>query len=235
MISVVCWKWRPPPGYRSKYGPMTVNILRKMVARNYQRPHEFVCVTDDPIGIDPGIRIVPLWNDHANLQSPHGDGQPSCYRRLKAFSAEAEAMFGKRFVSLDLDCVITGDMVPVWDRKEEFVIWGDTALNTPYNGSMFLLTAGTRTRVWETFDPVKSPEAGKRLNYVGSDQAWIGACLGPNETKWSRFDGVYSFRIDLKYKRDLPKDARIVMFHGQFDPWSPEIWARHAWVRQNYR
>lgn len=236
MLTVVCWRWRPAPGYRSKFGPQTVNILRNMVRRHYQKPHEFVCVTDDPAGIDSDIRIVPLWNDFADLPSPHGGGNPSCYRRLKAFSAEAETLFGPRFVSLDLDTVIVRDMAPVWDRSEDFVIWGDTSPRTPYNGSMFLLRAGARRQVWDTFDPKTSPSKGKEKGYFGSDQAWIGACLGDKEPKWTQHDGVYSYRNDLRVRRgDLPANARIVFFHGQYDPWMREVQTRHSWVKQHYQ
>lgn len=236
MLNIVCFKWKSPTGYRSTFGPKTVNTLRRMVERNYQKPHRFNCVTDDPTGIDPDIRVIKLWDDFAKVPSPHGHGQPSCYRRLKIFSDEAEQIIGPRFVSLDLDCVITRDMVPVWDRKEDFVIWGDTSPRTPYNGSMILMTAGSRRKVWEEFDPHTSPAIATKKGYFGSDQAWIGACLGPNETKWTRFDGVYSYRNDIRPRRgDLPDDARIVIMHGQWDPWSPEVWGRHPWVRQNYR
>lgn len=235
MLTVVCWKWTPAPGYRSQFGPQTVNVLRSMVRRNYRKPHEFVCVTDDAKGIDPAIRIVPLWNDHSGVPSPHGKGNPSCYRRLKAFSPEAASIIGPRFVSLDLDCVITGDMVPVWDIKDDFCIWGDTSPNTPYNGSMFLLTAGSRRQVWEQFDPVNSPRLAIQKGYFGSDQAWIGACLGEHERKWTKADGVYSYRNDVRIKGGyLPAAARIVFFHGQFDPWQPEIQRRHPWVRNNW-
>lgn len=235
MLSVVCWKWKPPLGYRSKFGPETVNTLARMVARHYARPHRFICVTDDAAGIDPSIEIVPLWNDHASVPSPCGARQPSCYRRLKAFSKEAATVFGQRFVSLDLDCVITGDLVPLWDRDEDFVIWGDTSPKTPYNGSMFLLRTGARAQVWEKFDPKTSPAKGRALGYFGSDQAWIGACLGPHEAKWSITDGVYSYRNHVQPNSGtLADNARIVMFHGKVDPWSAEAQA-FAWVREHYR
>lgn len=232
MLRVVAWKWKPKPGYRSNFVAEHVNTLRAMVARHYRRPHEFVCVTDDPKGIDGDIRIVPLWNDFANLQGPNG---VNCYRRLRAFSAEAAEIFGPRFVSLDLDCVITNDLAPVWDRPEEFVIWGDTARNTPYNGSMFLLTAGSRRKVWDEFHPVDSPAHTKRLGMVGSDQAWIGACLGPNEARWSCADGVYSWRLHCKPSGALPVNARIVMFHGKEDPWSYGMKNQYPWIREHHR
>jgi hypothetical protein len=231
-LTVVCWKWKPKPGYRSQFDASTVNTLRSMVARHYRQPHRFVCITDDAKGIDGDVRVVPIWNDFDGLPGPNG---VNCYRRLRAFSAEAADLIGPRFVSLDLDCVITADMAPLWDRPEDFVIWGDTAKGTPYNGSMFLLRAGTRTRVWTEFHPVRSPARARELRYIGSDQAWIGACLGPHERKWSDLDGVYSFRNHIVARRmPLPANARIVMFHGRFDPWHPAVKAQHRWVREHY-
>ncbi len=195
-----------------------------------------VCVTDDPIGIDPSIRVIPLWLDHARLLSPWGSKNPSCYRRLKVFSKDAARIIGQRFVSLDLDVVICGDMRPIWDRPEDFVIWGDTAKGTPYNGGMFLLRAGTRTQVWETFEPAKSPAAGKRKGYVGSDQAWLALCLGDKEAKWSKKDGVYSYRNEIAPNGGrLPANARVVLLHGRFDPWSPGMSEKHNWIAEHYR
>lgn len=239
MLRIVTWKWKPKPGYRSSFGPETVNTLKRMVGRHYPGAHEVVCITDDAEGIDPDVRTIPLWSDHAEVPSPHGPGNPSCYRRLKAFSNEARALIGERFVSLDLDCVVTGDLRPLWDRPEAFMIWGDTSPRTPYNGSMFLLTAGARSQVWERFDPVRSPLIARQKGYWGSDQAWIGACLGDQERRWTTDDGVYSFRNHLQdpYRpaRPLPANAAIVFFHGKWDPWAPEVQAKYPWVREHYR
>lgn len=235
MLSFVTWKWKPAGTYRSTFGPETVNTLRRMVARHYGGPHRFILVTDDPAGVDPGIEIVPLWKEFSTLPSPHGRGQPSCYRRLKMFSAEAAHWFGPRFVSMDLDCVITGDLSPIVDRPEEFCIWGDTNPTTPYNGSLVLMSAGARRQVYDDFDPARSPLIAKRLGYFGSDQAWIGARLGPGEAKWTAAEGVYSFRNQiLPIGGRLPDNARIVIFHGRVDPWSGEA-QKLDWVREHYR
>lgn len=206
-----------------------------MVRRNYQEPHRFICVTDAPEGIDSRVEIVPLWNDFASVPSPLGKGYPSCYRRLKMFSKEIAAIFGERFVSLDLDCVITSDVAPLWDRADDFVIWGDTNRTTPYNGSMILMTAGARKQVWEDFNPKTSPAAAKALGYLGSDQAWIGARLGAMEHKWTAKDGVYSYRNEIAPKQGkLPENARIAIFHGHIDPDMPQA-QKLNWVRENYR
>jgi hypothetical protein len=236
MISVVCWKWRPAPGYRSTYGPETVNVLRAMVARHYQRPHRFLCVTDDPAGIDADVEIVPAWNDFATVESPHGKRNPSCYRRLRMFHPEIADVFGERFVSLDLDAVLVNDVSPLWDRPDDFVAWGDTnpQPKSYYNGSMILMRAGSRSQLWTQFDPHQTPAKTLEAGCWGSDQGWLSYCLGPGEAKWSRADGVYSFRNDLNHGRvALPNDARIVLFHGRLDPWSPEC--QHLpWVRRHY-
>jgi hypothetical protein len=236
MISFVCWKWKPKYEYRSHFTAAHVNTLASMCRRNYQKPSRFICVTDDPDGIDSSIETIKLWDDFSGVHSPHGPGNPSCYRRLKAFSAEAEAMFGKRFVSIDLDTVIVGDLVPVLDRQEDFVIWGDTNPQTPYNGGLFMMTAGARRRVWETFDPGRSPVVARKKGYFGSDQAWISFCLGTGEAMWTKEDGVYSYRNEIaKNGGRLPANARLVSFHGQHDPWHLDVMAKHKWVRENYR
>ena len=52
---VVCLK------HGKKYGPEYVNTLANMVQRNCTLDYEFVCYTEDPIGIDTSkVTIRPL-------------------------------------------------------------------------------------------------------------------------------------------------------------------------------
>ncbi len=232
MIRVVCWKWKNPgllkKGHGFSFSSEHVNRLYSMVKRHLHIPFEFCCITDDPRGIVDGIRTIPLWQDHRNLGG--------CYVRLKAFSEEMKEIIGPRFVWMDLDTVILGDITPLFDRTEDMVIWGDTARNTPYNGSMVLMNAGSRKQVWETFSPDKK-ELGRKLGYVGTDQAYIAACLGPHEKRWSTHDGVYSFRCHIKAtgKTIPPPGARIIFFHGSADPSHGIIQDRYPWVKTNWR
>lgn len=236
MLTFVCWRWQPRRAdYRSTFGPDTVRVLRNMIARHYHQPHRFLCVTDRPEDL-PDIETVQLWKDYLDLPAPQGPKNPSCYVRLKAYSAEIAEVFGPRFVSMDLDVVITDDITPLFDRPDDFVIWGDTNRNTHYNGGLVLMTAGARKKVWDTFDPSQSPRKAASHGCFGSDQAWISYCLGPGEKKWTKADGVYSFRNDLQLKgrsKTLPENARLVAFHGRFDPWSPES-QKLDWVRECY-
>lgn len=201
-----------------------------MVARHLHVPHRFVCITDDPRGME--CETFPLWDGPAVKLAPT---RPNCYRRLRLWSEDAGGVPGDRFLSIDLDAVICGDITPLVQRDEDLVIWGDTAKGTPYNGSLWLLRKGARRRVWDEFDPVRSPQKGKALRYIGSDQAWIGACLGTGEAKYTAADGVYSFRNNIQHHGgELPSGARIVLFHGNRDPWGPEC-QRLPWVREHWR
>lgn len=233
----VCWKWAPKLGYRSFYKPATVNTLRAMVARHFPHPHRFLCVTDQPNGIDASVEVVPAWNDYASVPSPHGGKNPSCYRRLRMFHPDIAGVFGQRFVSMDLDMVITGDLTPIFDRPEDIVLWGDTnpQPGSHYNGSLVLMTAGCRPQVWTDFDPLVSPRQAMQAHAWGSDQGWISYRLGKGEARWSKADGVYSYRNDIERRgRSLPPDARLVSFHGRLDPWTEEA-QQIPWIRQHYR
>ena len=234
--SVVVWKWKKP-GYRSTFTAHHVNVMRRMVARHYPFPHRFICITDDPTGIDSEVEVVPLWNDHAELLNPTWPGVgPSCYRRLRAFSPEFEEIAGRRFVSVDLDVVITGDLTPLWNRPEEFVIYAPASAGYHYNGSMFLVTAGARAQVWDTFDPATSPRTSNAAKCHGSDQAWIQYVLGPNEARWTTDHGIFAYKRDSLRRRNggMPPGARLVVFHGKPDPWDRQALNRSPWISKHY-
>lgn len=215
------WKWAKKFQYTAEH----VNKLKNAVKRNLKLDHEFVCITDSATGIDGDIRIVPLWRDFATLGG--------CYRRLKAFSSEMQHVIGERFICLDLDAVILRDITPIVDRFEDFVILKDWSPRAKYNGSMWMMNAGARSHVWELFheNPAAAVAVGKQACQFGTDQGWLAASL-KDEAVWTEADGVYSYRWHVKGK-GLPKDARIVFFHGPFDPSQKEMqrfdWVRGAW------
>lgn len=238
MLDVVCWLWTPTKEYRSQFSTTHVNTLRRMIARHYPHPHRFSCITDHTAGFDPEVRVIPLWSDYANRESIYGPNTPSCYRRLRAFSSEMRELIGKRFVSVDLDCVVTGDLSPIFNRKEDFVIWGATARQTPYNGSLWMMNAGAREKVWNDFNknPDLAIKRARGAGYFGSDQAWMCYSLGVQEKRWTEFDGVCSYRMHIKTNEGkLPKNARLVFFEGHYDPWNAQIQEQCPWVKDHYR
>lgn len=228
-LKVVCFKWqRNTTGYMlpavCDYGPRHVQFLKAMVARHLHIEHEFICVTDDPTGLD-GIKTIPLWDKCKSLGG--------CYNRLYAFSEEMRELVGERFVMIDLDCVIVGDITPLFDVDDDFKIngyWHDDK-DQHYNGGLILMNAGARSQVWDNFDPIRSPNQVANSDYVvGSDQAWIRIRLGKGENRFTEDEGVYNF-IKLKNRR-LPENAKIVFFAGQRDP---STCLDVEWVKQNWR
>lgn len=236
-MTFVTFKWKGIQHYRSKFEAEHVNVLFRMIDRHYRAPHRKVCVTDDPAGIDADIEVLELWKDHADVLNPNGPHRnPSCYRRLKLFAPDAGKVFGDRIVAMDLDMVITGDLIPLLSRQDDFVIWGqsDYPKTQWYNGSLWMLRTGTRPQVWTQFDPRVSPLMASKAGKKGSDQGWFSYILGPNQATWTTNDGVYSYRVHLKkHPWLLPENAKVVAFHGLVDPWHHEA-QQVPWVRQHW-
>ena len=225
LVTVVLWLWG------NAYTCEHANTMARMVERHLHVPHRIVCATDRTSGID--VETIPIWPDIARPIPPK---RLSCYRRLKAFASDAHEWLGERILSLDLDGVITGDLTPIVDTPEDFKIWRDPlrqkkgARRVPYNGGMWICSAGARRELWEEFDPQSSPQASARTGWLGSDQGWISTRLGPDEPTWGRADGVYSYKYHVRPKA-LPHDARVVWFHGDPKPWKVD----HPWIKEHYR
>lgn len=222
-LTVVGWLWRG-----GVYRPEHANIWARMIARHLSMPHRFVLMTDyTGAEFDPLITPVALWEDWRELKnSAWGADKPQCYVRLKAFSREAAELLGPRFVSIDLDIVVLAALDPLFDRAEDFLILRRTPLNqsersSTYQGSMWLMTAGARERVWSEFKGAETVAAA--APYIGTDQAVMRHVLGPDEKGWTEEDGVYCFRniqrAGAKYAARAPKNARIVVFNSAKKPW----------------
>ena len=234
-LTVTTFKWSAY-GYRSVYTAKHVNRLAAMFRRYLAIKHEFVCVTDDPVGLDAEIRPVEIWSDHALVPNPHGGREPSCYRRLKLFDKSCAELIGERILQCDLDTVLTGDVTPLFDRPEDTVLLGTKHPHIPVNGSLALVTPGARPEVWESFDPETSPKTARAAKCFGSDQGWMAYVLGDSVAKWQVGEGgIYSYgaiETSPKHRGQLPKDARLVCFYGPRDPWgAPQ---RRPWVRRFY-
>ena len=255
MIRIVCWKWSPvgPQWDRVEYTADHVNRFASMVSRHLTLEHEIVCITDDPEGIDPSVRIVPLWDDLREFGM--------CWTRLRVFSPEMRELIGPRFVSIDLDCVITGSLDPLFNIPDSFKAWKNISHGTTYCGSMFLMDAGARSEVWDRFSPDEivylkiSPRMKRKASRfihpdayaagmrIGSDQAWMSYVLGPGEKMWTRKDGVLSHtdpslcpdKMGRASVAEPPEGCRIVFFHGAGDPSQARVQMQHPWIVDHWR
>ena len=240
MMTVVAFKWQrirsgmQLPSSIDQYGAEHVNILYHSIQRNTTVPHRFICVTDDYKGLHPDIEKQWLWDFSRELGG--------CYNRLYIFSGDVEEIFGPRFIAIDLDCVITGNIDHILNRTDDFIIneydikANCHATHQYYNGGIIMMDAGARKQVWDEFDPQTTPQLIQprkdRVELVGSDQAWISHLLGPGEKTFGKADGIYDFR-KLEDKHCLPDDASIVMFPGKRDPLTE--CKRYEWIQRHWR
>lgn len=213
-LAVVAWKWRGPREFTSQH----VNTLARAIRANLTVDHEFVCVTDDPKGLDRSIRPVPLPKfEHIKVRP----GFPSCYVRLRAFDPDFARQLGPRFLTIDVDAVITGSLDHLVKRDEPIVLWEN--LGKPgrihYQGGLLLMDAGARPEVWERFQGEASRDLTQARGLVGSDQAWITHCLYPGEASWTYHDGL-AFQSHCERGRP-PAWACMVQITGRLKPWHP--------------
>lgn len=201
-INIVCLKWG------TKYGPEYVNNLFNAVKKNTTLPFTFYCFTEDAAGIDPQVVIKPL--KYNNIES--------WWNKLYLFSNDIE--IEGRIFFLDLDTVITGNIDHMLLVQDEFVVLRDfyTGLakglegNFHVGSAVMIWTAGKHTHIWESF--IKNPQAAIKELYPHGDQKWVQK-MQPSRTYWQDlFPGqVLSFKVHCR--DGLPKDARIVCFHGK--------------------
>lgn len=230
-LTVVTFKWKDP-NYRAQYTSEHVNILSRMVARHYPHPHRIVCYTDDPCGLDSAIEARPLWNDYASVPNPTRGGRPSCYRRLKLFSPAMQDELGERFVMMDLDCIIMGDLSSLWNRSDPIVFYRCPHPGEKwwYNGGMWLGSRDCAPQLWEDFDARRSPLEAAARGFRGSDQAWINYRMGPGLPTFGPEHGVRRITPYIQ-GRPLPRGTKLVMCFGDKAPWT----LKHLrWVRENY-
>lgn len=228
MLTVLSWLWTQP-GSRTTYTADHVNIWADMVRRHLTMDHEIAIVAEDAHGIDESIRIIEPPRCFEDVSIPTWDesrGFPQCLRRLSMYRPDAAEVFGERFVSMDLDCVIAGSLDPLFDVKDDFKIYSGTSDTRPYNGSMQLMTAGARSRVYTEFTAAGAAEAGR--NFVGSDQAWISHTLGWGESTWGPQDGVVWWGSS---RNSLAPMHRLMFFPGTPKPW--DLFDR-AWIKRHY-
>lgn len=225
MLTVLCWYWRQPEG-RVSYEPLHVAVWADMIRRNLSLPHRLAVVTNEQLDI-AGLEVIPPPADFEGVRIPSWpEHRPQCLRRLSMFRRDAGEIFGDEILCTDLDVVVGASLDPLLRERGDFRMAIGTAPGRPYNGSLIYLRTGSRPQVYDKFTPERAAAAGAR--FVGSDQAWIAACLGPNEATWGEADGLVYHR--LAQKPNMTR--RVLCFPGAEKPWHR---LHDPWIGLHYR
>ena len=202
-------------GWRENvYKPEHVRRLLEMLKRHYHKPFRFFCVSDIDV---PGVDTVPIWDCPVRARDALR-GVPSCYFRLFLFSGQAIPLFGRQVVSIDLDCVIVGNITNLFTGDDFKIVKG---ISNPYNGSLWQVTPGKFPELWADLTPDLAKRANRQKakngkRFYGSDQAVMAFRL-PGAPTWDEKDGIYQFQ------GDIPPDAKIVFFTGLHKPWTTKF------------
>lgn len=237
MLVIVTWYWG------DKYGAKDVLKLFNGCKRHLRQPFEFRVITDCSLSDEQEMRRRAVstasvgFGVNREIWDHHLTKIPGCFARLRMFDPEWQATiplnFGDRLVCMDLDSVVTGNLDPLFNRPETFMILrGANASNPcPVNGSLMMLRAGYHAEVWSEF----SLEKAKAVPFFEfpDDQAWLHHML-PKAIGWNAGpqSGVYAFKkTTWPAGDDLPSDARLVVFPG----WrSPNKFKHLPWVREHW-
>ena len=234
MITVVFFLWHDPQSqWRSEYTYDFDYVHRamQMVDEHLTVSHEFVLVTDYYMprfhDVD-NFRIIPI---DKNLYIPG-----KRYQKLMIFKPDAEELFGKRILMLDLDNVILNNIDDLVSRTEDIVLWKNPTnhKNTKYNTSVVLLKAGSRPFVWTEFNIRHVPTIIRRERLSGTDQAWVSRILD-GEATWTKDDGICSFTYDfIKPEINIGSDVKILSFNGRISPMSKVVKEKYPYIYNYY-
>lgn len=241
MIHVVCLKWG------KKYNHEDVNRLHYMVSNALTLPHTFYCITDDDTGFHEAIQPLPIYDSELE----------GWWHKLTLFRQDFYDLKGT-VLFLDLDVVITGNLDDLITYNPGSVMackdygkckWSEL------NSSVLRFEIGQIDFVWQSF------LFNKRwiLKNMHGDQDWLGRVapeIEPFPKEW-----IASFKrhcdseaentlgighrwiekgwIKPKGEAKLPKEAKIVLFHGKPDPidvvhgpykrWRQASWILNYW------
>jgi hypothetical protein len=244
MLTVACYYWLDPARKRSyQLTPEDVRIWDRMVARNLTIPHRRVCITHRPDLID-FMETVPLDT------TKHVPG--TCLVKLMSHRPDIAGLLGDRICVMDIDCVVTGNLDPLFDRDEPAVWWKNPNYTEGgrrgfYQGSMQLFSAGARSFLWSDFNQSSAQLINRRFG--GAEQAWISERLNTSwpepgwnwsDPCWTDADGVYGAgrlfngRQGIGVQTELPENARIVFFPGDRAPSQPDVRDKHPWIAEHY-
>lgn len=216
----------------TRFGPDYVNVIYRAVREKLGIPHRFVCLTNQPEGIDPGVEVMPV----PEFGVPEREWtKRGCWPKVALFK---EGVFADDEVVLylDLDVLVVGalDVFPkLLENDSAFYTlreWNPALVrllplamrpDRGSQGSVYVWRAGEQRHVFADFtsrveevratywsDRFYLPKIAKNPRYLPYDWclSFKNHCLAP----WP----LNIVQPDAR----LPPGARIIAFHGRPRP-----------------
>lgn len=221
-VNIICMRWG------KRYPVEYVNNLHAGVKRHLSRPFRFVCVTDQPEGLDEGVEAVPF---------PPNPGitawkWPNVFVKIE-LTRDGFANLEGPTLFLDLDVLIMDSLDELFDykpgknviihnwierRKELFRKRPDVG-----NSSVFRFEAGKSEYIHEML--MREIDKVTDQRYYATEQAFLTKAMG--ERYWWPEAWIQSFKRNLRpifplnlicAPKPPKKGTKILVFHGKPDP-----------------
>lgn len=215
---ILCMKWG------TKYGPEYVNRLYAMVRRHLSGDFRFVCLTDDGQGVRPEVTCLPIAPLNLHLAPGQRDG---AWKKLTTFEADLHGLRGTALF-LDLDVVIVGSLDAFFEHPGDFLIIRDYDRfwrrgRITGNSSVYRFELGAHADVLGYFrDHLDEVQARYRneQTYL-SDVLHRQGKLAYWPDGWCpsfKYHGIPAWPSNYWKAPFVPRDARIMVFHGEVNP-----------------
>lgn len=164
---------------------------------------DFYCITDDPAGLEPGVRVL----------EPE-PGLTGWWQKLALF--KPGKLPDERVVFFDLDTVVLGDIRPLFDYRGEFAMLSDFYKPERPASGVMAFRSGAGIAVWDAY-----LEIGHEPTSGLGDQWFIAQYVNPDRLQ-DLFPWIVSWKVHCRH--GIPPDARLIAFHGKPRPHDTEIW-----------
>lgn len=178
-----------------------VEALRQMCADHAGIPHDFVCLSDLKRG-----DVVPLT-----------ENWPIWWSKMEMFKLPGPCIY------FDLDTIVCGSLEQAGElaRSKPFAILRDAyrGKHNPYAMQSSVMMWSENIRSLYTVFAIDAP---RYIKMKGGDQAFIEDVLRTTTYIQDELPGQFvSYKVDVRGK-GVPKDARVIFFHGQPRPWEQD-------------
>ena len=225
-VNVLCMK------QGTKYPADYVNRLYSMVARNMQRKFRFICLTEDSQGLAEQVESFPLPELSVDLGGPERG-----WNKLAVFAEELYDLKGK-VLCLDLDLIITGGLDDLFDYPGEVMIIKDwIKKDGTGNSSVYRFEVGAHPEVLSQFEASFEDVKQRHRN----EQEYLSAALMAKGAlvywpdHWCRSFKRHCIKplsFFVARETEMPKDTRVLVFHGKPDPHDAIAGVSGKWYRR---
>ncbi|NYT52836.1 MAG: glycosyltransferase [Candidatus Vesicomyosocius endoextente] len=225
-VNIICIKWG------DKFPVKYVNRLFGMVSRHLSIPFRFICFTENNTGIRSEVEIQDL----PKLDLPLGLLERG-WRKLTIFKNNFGDLSGSTLF-LDLDIVVVGNLDEFFTFPGDFLIAHDKKKPKKIEGnsSIFRFEIGKYSKILSYFE--KNFELVK--SEVRHEQAYLSRELHKQDKlKYWPDEWVPSFKyrccpswIKSWFQAPfIPKNAKVILFHGLPNPHEAIIGCSKKWYR----